>query len=227
MINISLSKIIDIYLMEHKKIRNDIHTVLRLKNEDIDDSILTIEERGLPGDFRYKKNNYYQKMLARYIASGKLFCENKNVLDTCCGLGWGSFLLQNYAKKITAFDINEKLIEFNKIYWNTDKINWEIKDALNFKYDIKFDVVLAMETIEHFSEYESENYIHHSYNVLKPEGFFIGTSYFPDNALKAHMAQQENKFHKKIFTYAEAKKILGKFFSKVIIVDNWMFIAIK
>lgn len=194
----------------------------------LENSLLT-EERGWPGCREFVESGYCKTMFFRYLFAAKYFCKDKVVLESCCGLGWGAFLVSNYAKKIVAFDMGESALEFCRAQWNTDNIEWIRGDALDFSFleSRKFQVVLAMETIEHFKKDDGEKYIENIFNVLEPGGFLIGTSSFPEKRSDADKLAESNEYHLYIWTRDEMEDLLKKYFKEYVIIKNWMFIAKK
>lgn len=87
----------------------------------------------------------------RYAWAAERIGSDDVVLDAGCGIGYGSNILSERAKKVIAFDASREAIDYASRYWKTDNINFSVKDAytLGFKKDVKFDVVVAFEIIEH------------------------------------------------------------------------------
>jgi len=186
-------------------------------------------ERAYPGNPEFSVKEYYNVMLKRYFFPSKFYCRNKEVLDSCSGLGWGSYIISNYAKSVTSFDIDSSSSNSAKKTWNATNIDWVVGNALDpsFLSDSKFDVAFAMETIEHFSKADGILYIQNLSNRLRKNGILIGTSAFPLRVEDAIKLKAKNPYHLHIFTYSEIYQILNQFFSEFTIVNNWMFIAKK
>lgn len=217
------------YIYEEEKVKHKI-TIDKILSFNPDlVKFIAKEERAFPGDENFMKTGYTHTMLKRYFFAGKVFCENKKVLDSCCGIGWGSTILSNYSKTVTAFDIEKEAIDFSGSFWNLKNTNFIIGDALNnsFLDGEKFDVVTAFETIEHFTKENGEKYIFEMSKVLNSGGVLIGTSTFPDTDRQAKDLRITNPYHLHIFTETELEKILEKYFSNYHIINQWMFIAIK
>lgn len=225
--NIDGKSINNIYSKEAKKNKKLIETILKYKNTDID--FFDKDERAFPADPYFYDSGYYHIMLKRYFFAGSFFCLQKRVLDSCSGLGWGTYILSSYAKTVTAFDIEEKAILFCKKTWMADNIEWIKGDALNVSFysGEKFDIVTSFETIEHFSMINAEEYVNSMSQQLKKGGFFIGTSCFPNTAIEAEIIKKQNPCHLHIFTIDEISKLLSKYFSEHKVIDNWFFIGRK
>lgn len=219
-----IDKIYSIAIDEHKDI---IDKILKFNPEQ--SGLSSLDERSFPGYYEFIDSGYYHVMLKRYFFAGKYICNNLNVIDTCCGLGWGTFIISKFAKNIVSVDLNSDAINFCKNYWDLPNVSWVCGDCtdLNFVGDTKFDVALAMETIEHFNIIDGDRYIRSVSNKLKNNGILIGTSSFPYSELDAQILCERNTYHKHIFTIDEINNILEKYFSRYTVINNWMFIAKK
>jgi len=224
---ISLETVNYVYEQEKEKHIDTIQKILSFDPNLVD--FIEEEERAFPGDENFMKTGYTNVMLKRYFFAGKMFCEGKSVLDSCCGIGWGSSILSNYAKEVTSFDIEKKVIDFSNVYWSLKNVNFIEGNALNksFLQGKKFDVVTAFETIEHFSKHNGEKYIYEMGKALKEDGVLIGTSTLPDTYEQAKKLRMNNSCHLHIFTETELQKILESNFKEFHIINQWMFIAIK
>jgi lipopolysaccharide transport system ATP-binding protein len=187
------------------------------------------EERALPGDPQFVSTGYYRMMLGRYAFAGAMFCRGAEVLDTGSGLGWGAFLVSHFARRVTAFDREPELIAFCREIWRAQNIVWSVGDMrdLSFLTDMRYDVVLGMEVIEHLSRDDGERYIAEAARVVRPGGVFIGTSYFPVSRDEALAMRANNPAHLHIFTSDEILMLLRQYFSNAIIICSWMFIAVR
>ncbi len=213
---------------EQKQHQGIINNLLQYTSKSVE--VLAEHERAFPGDMNFLQSGYYKTMLKRYLFAGAFFCKEKRVLDSCCGLGWGTYLLAQYAHDILAFDIENKAVEFCQQTWKTLNVRWRQGDTLYIEDIVKserFDVACAMETIEHFTREDGEPYIAELANVLSENGILIGTSAFPSDRKRADELCAQNPFHLYIFTVKEITTLLKKYFSEVIIINNWMFIARK
>lgn len=210
-----------------KKKQKLVELILSYNSDNVD--ILSEEERAFPGNKNFYESGYYKTMLKRYFFAADYFCKRKKVLDTCCGLGWGTYIVSHYAKEVTAFDVDRDVIDFCKKQWPHRRLNWLVGDALNLGElaNGKFDVALGMETIEHFTQENGRRYVEQTSRALKKNGIFIGTSAFPETPEEAENLCKRNPYHLHIFTHDEMSDILGEYFSEYVIINNWMFIAKK
>lgn len=127
----------------------------------------------------------------RYVSAANLLstlCLNKQkiyVLDAACGTGYGSSILcdilsaiPNMQLKILGLDFSDEALSYAKQHYLNDNISFEKHSLLSFVDDRKFDVVVSIETIEHFSRKDIDLYLNSLLNVLNKDGtLFISTPY--------------------------------------------------
>src|SRR3989304_9216486 len=126
--------------------RIDINTINQLSEEEFktkeelikkvldyspeSEGIPATEERAFPGEKRFIESGYYKIMLKRYLFAGTALCIDSDVLDTCCGLGWGSYIVAHYAKQVTAVDIDKEVINLCMDTWEVPNVSWIQGDVL-------------------------------------------------------------------------------------------------
>ena len=105
---------------------------------------------------------------------------DKDVLELGCGTFLGPMLMSKYAKSITATDASKEIIEWNNEHYHkyTKKknINFEVMNILDTdKYSKKFDVIVALESIEHIPPYVAslDIIIKRICSILKDNGTLI------------------------------------------------------
>ncbi len=187
------------------------------------------EERAFPGNPEFVNSGYCNTMLKRYFFAGAVFCKGKRILDSCSGLGWGTYILSKYADKVTAFDIEREAVDFCSRSWKAGNTEWKQGSALDLSFlgETLFDTACAMETIEHFTKEDGEKYIAGLSSRLKRNGVLIGSSYFPETREEAERVCSTNPYHLYIFTEKEMSDTLKRHFRKTIIINRWIFIAVK
>jgi len=206
-----------------------VRQVLGLEPESLDPALLHDGERALPAEARFIESGYSRMMLARYLVPGSLHCRGRSVLDSGCGLGWGSFLLSRFAARVVAHDRDPDVVEFARRTWPADNIEWLAGDCLDERFlaGRRFDVVTSMETIEHFHREDAARYLAWITSRLEPDGLWIGTSGFPPTREEAEQLAARNPHHPHIFTEQEFLTLLRQHFSRAAIIGNWMFLALR
>jgi 2-polyprenyl-3-methyl-5-hydroxy-6-metoxy-1,4-benzoquinol methylase len=217
-------------ILDSGAISGIVEDILRFgQDEEYHDTMIEQEERAWPGESRFMQNGYYRMMIGRYVFAGSQFCRGADVLETGCGLGWGAYLVAHYAQKVTAVDIDTQVINDCVQRWQASNVDWLQGDIRHIHEIVQqtYDVCLAMETIEHFSQEDAESYIASVAKCLCAGGVFIGTSVFPETEAEAELLRQKNPFHPHIFTHNEMITLLSRHFNRASIIGNWMFIAVK
>jgi 2-polyprenyl-3-methyl-5-hydroxy-6-metoxy-1,4-benzoquinol methylase len=185
-------------------------------------------ERDLPDKKRYSHNDWWKVMLLRY-GLALLYAKDKRVLDTCSGLGWGIYIVDEAAQAAAGVELDRQAIKFSLKNWpvnNTGFINGSVL-TLPVK-DSAYDVVLAFESIEHFELRDIKTYLKEIFRVLKPGGFLIGSSAFPDTRQEAEKLCARNKYHLYICCKEEMTALLlTAGFRKVKIFKNRLFFIAK
>jgi len=185
-------------------------------------------ERDLPGDEKFRRNGWWRFMLLRY-GLAMHYSKGKYVLDTCSGLSWGGIYWKESQKELRVWKIDKNCIYIAKNIWksNIDHICASVLDLPI--YADTYDIVTAMESIEHFSKDDIKKYLTEIYRVLKLNGILIGSSAFPITKEEAKKLCSKNKYHKYICTKDEIEFLLREVgFTKVKIFQNRLyFIAEK
>jgi ubiquinone/menaquinone biosynthesis C-methylase UbiE len=185
--------------------------------------VLTRDERALPGNQEFRQNGWYKVMLIRY-ALGMYYSRGKCVLDSCCGMGWGSYLLDSVAECVIALDIQLPVVRLARSLWPTQRTEYIQGSVLDLSLQSNsVDTALAMESIEHFRLNDIHLYLDELYRVLKPRGVLIGSSSFPETKNQAMALCARNPYHLHIFTRDEFDRLLRSRFRKHYIYQNALF----
>lgn len=140
---------------------------------------------------------------------GKVFSELSKgalILDAGCGVGYLEFyLLEKGFTNIDAVDISAEQIEIAKRYLKqyqlpTDKMKFccvDIFEHLKQCFN-KYDVITAIDILEHFSKDEAFKFLELSYNALKKEGYII-----------VRVPNMEHPFHSSYFLHHDFTHEIG------------------
>lgn len=154
----------------------------------------------------------------------KQFVDDKIVLDSACGDGYGSDILSEKAKEVYGIDISgEAILEARKKYTN-NKIQFIESDITNMPLnDNKFDVVVSYETIEHIDEASQVLFMNEVKRVLKSDGVLIIST--PNKSIYSDKYNYHNEFHIKEFYKTEFIRFLRKFFKNVELCNQYFEIS--
>ena len=119
-----------------------------------------------PGDAAWR-HSPWTRLLAERCGIASLFCVDKTVLDSCCGTGWGTLRhISPRARKVVAFDICELSDEGPSALPNTKLMTIDAREI-----DLpgeRYEVVLTLDAIEHFSLPDASLYLSGLKSVSTP-----------------------------------------------------------
>lgn len=117
----------------------------------------------------YQKSHY-----RRYEFTKSLVEEGDVVGDFACGTGYGSIMLSEVANKVVSADINAQVIDHIKdLYKNVENVTFTCEDIRALSYVDVFNLIVSLETIEHFEESDIQKVFKIYHTALKPGGKLI------------------------------------------------------
>jgi 2-polyprenyl-3-methyl-5-hydroxy-6-metoxy-1,4-benzoquinol methylase len=215
------------YYIYYKPLKGKIEEILKF-NEISIELYEEQEEQALPGFEKYQKSGWYKYMLGRYLFAVP-HIKNKKVLDTGCGLGWGSYLISDYPESLVSIDIDAKSLQFARKTWKDSRLNFKTKSVLEMSdYANSFDVVLSYEVIEHLRYDDGKTYIEQVSATLHDNGTLIMSSAFPLENEVAEKLEEQNIYHLHIYTKDEISSMLNFYgFRSIRFYGEFMLIAKK
>lgn len=139
-------------------------------------SFLDFVDKIRPGSYdahSFKSEYSYLCYIALYQFAME-FCENKTVLDAACGLGYGSYLLAQSAKKVTGIEIIASNIDFSRQNYKKENLDYFVADATVMDFsDGQFDAIVSIETFEHIPPEKALQFLEEFRRVLKPGGTLV------------------------------------------------------
>ena len=168
--------------------------------------------RSLPGNRAHLETGHWRNMLGRNMLAS-YFGKGLRVLDTCCGLGWGAYLVSLFAKEVVAVDIHEPAIEFARRTWPAPNVSWRVGSVLDLpRIGEAFPVALSMEALEHFDDADMLTYLDWLRDSVEPGGMLVGSTPVADTPEEADRAAAHNPAHLHICTREELERLLGERF---------------
>ncbi len=143
------------------------------------------------------------------------FCINKSVLDAGSGSGYGAaYLAEHGARKVIAFDVEEKAVEFSRYYFSRPNLNYQVMNIEQITGFSKsdFDVIFSSNALEHVPNVYP--FFRSAWELLKPEGRLI-IAVPPVVDELSRQANLGNPFHLNIWTPRQWSYILSLYFSDV------------
>ena len=198
-----------------------IKEILALKQDDPRlKGVLTEDERALPSDPAFQATGYYRTMFIRYGVAMH-YARGKRVLDTCSGLGWGAYLLESAAEELVCLEIDNLAVDAARILWPYERTALEKGSVLSIPHEPgSFDVVTAMESIEHFTLENARTYVAEMRRVLRPGGLLVGSTPLPTTQSEVEKEKRKNPFHLHVFTPPELEAFLREYFEDVYVYTN-------
>lgn len=100
--------------------------------------------------------------------------EHLRVLDAGCGLGFGSRILAQTARAVTAIDVDEAALQYARQHYQHPNLQFLHSDACRSDFaDGTFDAIVCVEVIEHLPAALMTVLMQEWTRLLAPQGFII------------------------------------------------------
>lgn len=137
-------------------------------------------------------------------------CDGKDVLDLGCGVGYGTALLAERARRAVGIDLDPDAIAYARRRYGATNVEYREDDALALGLvDGSFDVVCSFETIEHVADRDA--LLREVRRVLRPGGSFLVST---PRATRTE-PEPENPFHAVELSRADFEALLRRHFDEV------------
>lgn len=151
---------------------------------------------------------------ARYKFIAKLLQKSDNVLEVGCSDGVSSNFFFKYCKTIDALDMD--LDAINEAKNNFKGINFMHQNALTYSTLKKYDVIVMLDFIEHFTQEDGEKLIKKYSSLLSVNGMLVvGT---PSKNFNKYRAEHNKIHHLHEYYPDELEQLMQKNFNR-----NMMF----
>lgn len=179
---------------------------------DLDKVVARFKEKGILKD---------PAQIGMYEAIAKNWCIGKAVIDVGCGIGVGTNVLAREAIGSFGIDINRESIKFAEQMFGNQKVKFEVADITKLmpRPIGTFDVVVAIELIEHVADFEAVlEGLKRFYEEKRRTVFFISS---PNrNNDKIANDKPKNEYHVREWTSGEFYSILTKHFRAVVLYNG-------
>jgi SAM-dependent methyltransferase len=165
---------------------------------------------GLDGE-RVVDGIHYGWLMKDHVARYEMasaYSVGKRVLDVATGTGYGANILRlRGASEVTAVDLEQAALDYARMRYGEDGLNWVNADACTLPFGREFDVVCSFETIEHLKDPAA--FVAQCKRVLKPGGVYILST--PLNTGGDFVSP----YHELEFTVDELRGLLARHFPNV------------
>src|SRR4051812_25769405 len=155
---------------------------------------------------------FFPAHLARYYFVANLLT-NRRVFELGCGKGYGSIVLAQAAKSVTAVDLNEESISFAKTHYQKSNLEFILQDVREVPTALQesFDAVVSFEVLEHLHQSDVPSYFQTVKDLLEKDGlFFIST---PNHEVVLKSGMPVPDFHINNLRSTELKGLLQQHFT--------------
>ena len=152
--------------------------------------------------------------LARYKFVSKMFSGMKNVLEVGCADAFGTRIVSQTVKKVTAVDFDPLFVEEAKA--NEGKnwpINFYLHDMLVSPFQSEFDGLYSLDVLEHINPKDEEIFLKNCCKSMSSSGaLIIG---MPSLESQVYASPQSKEGHVNCKSGEDLKSFLDYFFSNV------------
>jgi len=165
---------------------------------------------------RFTENNMLQFLirLARYKFAFRMIKKTDNVLEIGSGSGLGSIFMGQHCKSVTGIEIKKTEVEEARRINKRSNVVFHAKDFFKMRDKKKYDVIVAMDVIEHLAYELGEKLVEKTSHHLTNNGFLIiGT---PSIYSYEYQGPLSKASHVKCYDQQELIKMIEAYYQRVI-----------
>lgn len=175
-------------------------------NKDPESELSFTGERVIPGKV---EADLFNEHFVRYVYARE-FCRGQRVLDTGCGVGYGSANVAEVASSVVGIDSDAGAVGFARRHYGRPNATYLVGDCQNLPFQSQsFDVVTSFELIEHLPD--AQRYLEEVRRVLKENGTLVVST--PNRPVyHEHLGDVTNPFHVREWDLQEFLSLLKAHF---------------
>lgn len=155
-------------------------------------------------------------MLARYKFCAKMLVGKKYILEVGCGDSFGSPLIAQVCETYKGIDIEERLIEENKVRLaRIEKLSYEVCDITAKAPTGKYDGAISLDVLEHIPFELEHHYFENVTKVLDNDSIFIVG--MPNITSDVYASKPGHSPHINLKDEAGIRSSMGKYFANVLV----------
>jgi 2-polyprenyl-3-methyl-5-hydroxy-6-metoxy-1,4-benzoquinol methylase len=165
---------------------------------------------------QFTENNLLQFLirLARYKFVSRMIKKTDNVLEIGSGSGLGSIFMGQYCKSVRGIEIKKTEVEEARRINKRSNVVFHERDFFKMRDKKKYDVIVAMDVIEHLAYELGEKLVEKTSHHLTHNGFLIiGT---PSIYSYEYQGPLSKASHVKCYDQQELIKMIETYYKRVI-----------
>jgi 2-polyprenyl-3-methyl-5-hydroxy-6-metoxy-1,4-benzoquinol methylase len=152
--------------------------------------------------------------LARYKFVARLIKNTDEILDVGAGSGLGTVFLGQHATKVTGLDTKEYEIKGARAINRRKNVNFKQIDFFEYEPSCKYDVIVAIDVIEHMPENVGYKLVEKSAKHLHNTGMLVlGT---PSLYSYEYQSELSKSAHVKLYDQQELVHLVETYYSRTI-----------
>ncbi|MDX9714324.1 MAG: class I SAM-dependent methyltransferase [Dissulfurispiraceae bacterium] len=153
-------------------------------------------------------------MLARYKFAAKMIRKSDHLLEVGCGSGLGGNFLSQYCMQYTGIDVRTTAIDEARMLSRAKNAEFIAADFFQLKKYNQYDVIVALDVIEHMPVEQGHKLLNTMAGYLKPTGMvIIGT---PSIYSYEYQSPLSKTSHVKCYDQQELVEVVNKHFGRTI-----------
>jgi 2-polyprenyl-3-methyl-5-hydroxy-6-metoxy-1,4-benzoquinol methylase len=152
--------------------------------------------------------------LARYKFVARLIKKTDRVLEIGCGSGMGGIFLSQHCAHVTGIDVKTTEIEAAHSINRRSNAEFKVADLFELEETSQYDVVIALDVIEHMPIEYGHKLVAEMARHLKPTGMLvIGT---PSIYSYEYQSETSKASHVKCYDQAELVTLIEEYFGRTL-----------
>lgn len=153
--------------------------------------------------------------LARYKFVARLLKKTDHALEIGCGSGLGSIFLSQYCTHVTGMDVKTTEVEEARSINRRQNVEFKVGDFFELEAVTQYDVVVALDVIEHMPVEQVHKLVADVARHLKPNGMaVIGT---PSIYSYEYQGQLSKASHVKCYDQQELVALVENYFGRTLV----------
>ena len=153
-------------------------------------------------------------VLSRYKFISRILTGKNKVLEVGCGDAFGTPIVAQFVKHLTAYEIDPRYVEDNKRRLAQIKnIKYELFNICDQAPTEKFDAIYSVDVIEHLDKKLTKYFVENAVKGLATNGvYMVGT---PNINANLYASVQSRIQHINLFSHKRLRVLLERYFENV------------